>query len=352
MLRAATVRASMPRTVITLHTALPAFEAEPPAWVQLVPPGTFRGVDGRGPYTANTARVVADSLQHLPAVVDEMHATDLGAKSGQSARACGWIVELQDRGAGAEGGVWGRVEWTEDGDQLLRKKAYRGISPAIAVAEKTGVVLGVLRASLTNRPNLPIKPLLQSEQEPSMDLTEFLRQLLGLGADADDTAIRTSLQAMIGDRTLQSQMRTALKLGADAPASAVLVALQARVTEAGQVVELQSQVTDLQKAQKRTAAEAVVDAAIRDGKAAVNAAREHYITLHMQDPAAAKAMMDAIPSVHSGGLPTGKPGTPATADLSADDQAVIALMGIDPEKFRAQRALGTGPVEIVTGAEG
>ncbi|MBW6402040.1 phage protease [Roseomonas sp. HJA6] len=342
----------MPRTVITLHAALPAFDAEPPAWVQLVPPGTFRGVDGRGPYTANPARIVADSAQHLPAVVDEMHATDLGAKSGQAARACGWIVELQDRGAGAEGGVWGRVEWTEDGDRLLRGKSYRGISPAIAVAEKTGVVLGVLRASLTNRPNLPIKPLLQSEQGTAMDLTEFLRQLLGLGADADDTAIRTSLQAMIGDRTLQSQMRTALKLKADAPAAEVLIALNARVTEAGQVVELQTQVTELRTTQKRTAAEAVVDAAIRAGKAAINAAREHYITLHMQDPEAAKAMMDAIPSVHSGGLPDKKTGLPATADLSEDDKAVVALMNIDPEAFKKQRAKGTGPVEIITGAEG
>lgn len=349
----------MVRSIIHLHSALAlSTEGEPPEWVQLVPPGTFRGVDGRGPYTAKPSSVIANSLQHLPAVLDEVHATDLAAKAGIAAPARGWIVELQDRGDGAEGGVWGRVDWTPSGLQLMRERAYRGLSPALAVSEKGGVVLAVLRASLTNTPNLPIKPLLHSEQGTSMDLMDYLRQLLGLEAGADDATIRATLQAMIGDRTLQSSLREALDLAKDAKAGDVLTALQSRLSEAGRakelqqtVTQLQTQVTELETKQKRTAAEAAVDAAIRGGKAAVNAERGRFITLHMQDPATAQALMDAIPSLHTGGLPDRPAGPPASADLTAEDQAVIALMGIDAEAFKKQRALGTGPVEIVTGTE-
>jgi len=58
-------------------------------------------------------------------------------------------VELQARA----NGLWGRVEWTGVGRRLLLDGAYRGISPVIK-HNKAKVVLSVLRASLTNTPNL------------------------------------------------------------------------------------------------------------------------------------------------------------------------------------------------------
>lgn len=351
----------MRKALVHLHSALPLSAAgEPPEWVQLVPPGNVRTVDGRGPYRADPAAIVLNSQAHLPAVLDEMHGADLA--KGTPARAAGWIVELQDRGAGETGGVWGRVEWTPLGVQLMAEKAYRSLSPAISTAPKTNAVLAVQRASLTNRPNLTLQPLLQSEED-NMEFMAFLRQLLGLDADADDATIRTALQAVMGDRTLQGEglgeIAALAGVARDAKPKAIIVALQGRLADAGRATELQqtvtrleTTVTELQNAGLRAAAEAAVDAAIASGRGSINGQRDRFITLHMADPAGTQAIMDAIPSLHSGGLPPQNRGPAADAALTAEDQAVIQLMGVDPEAFKRQRAKGTGPVELMAAGEG
>ncbi|MGG8896324.1 phage protease, partial [Escherichia coli] len=79
-----------------------------PEWINLLPAGAARTVDGRGPYTvASMAALIAASLQDgqkLP--LDENHATDKGAVLGLPAPARGWIVALEAR----EDGLWGKVE--------------------------------------------------------------------------------------------------------------------------------------------------------------------------------------------------------------------------------------------------
>lgn len=350
----------MRKTTLHLNSALPLSAAgEPPPWVHLVPAGVVRTNDGRGPYHVDAAKVIAASQEHLPAVLDEMHAADLA--KGTAARAAGWIVELQDRGAGEAGGIWGRVDWTPLGVQLMAEKAYRSLSAAIDVTKNGGVVLAVQRASLTNRPNLRLQPLLQSEED-NMDLMEFLRRLLGLEVDADDATIRTALQAVMSDRTLQSQGlgRIALLAGVatDSKPDAIVTALQASLANAGRAGELQQKVTTLQsqmddlvKDGKRKAAEAAVDAAITAGRGAVNARRDHFIALHMQDPEGTQATMDAIPSLHDGGFRQQQRGAGADAALTTDDEAVIQLMGIDPAAYKKQRERGIGPVELITAPE-
>jgi transposase-like protein len=82
--------------------------------------------------------------------VDENHATDLAAPKGEPSPARGWIVEMQQR----LDGIWGRVEWTNAGRSMLAERVYRFISPAFAQDTK-GTVLRIVRAALTNIPNLP-----------------------------------------------------------------------------------------------------------------------------------------------------------------------------------------------------
>jgi phage I-like protein len=153
--------------------------------VHLLPAGAaIETVDGRGPYrVADLARLAADSLgagDRLP--IDEAHATDLAAPEGRPAPARGWIVGLEARADG----VWGRVEWTETGRQLLAEKAYRFLSPVIRHL-KDGTVTAILRAALVNTPNLRGLAALNS-QEPTMDFLAKLRAALGLKDDADEAA--------------------------------------------------------------------------------------------------------------------------------------------------------------------
>jgi phage I-like protein len=331
-------------TTVTLHVALPAFDGQPPAWVHLIPAGEFRGKDGRGPYRLDDPAALLAAVQpSLPLPIDEMHATDLGgATLGMSAPARGWIVEMESRADG----IWGRVDWTPSGATLVAEKAYRGISPALQVRKQDGVVLGLLRASLTNTPNLTLTTL-HNQQGMTMDLITRLRTLLGLEEAADEAAIITALEAVMGDRTLQTttlgSIAKALGLADQAKPPVIVTALQTRLAGAGEaatlqatVTELQSQLATLQQTNARERAVAAIDAAIRAGKP-IKPRRDQYIARHMQDAAGVEADLAAMPSINAGGLVLHNQTPPAADGLTAEDTAVIALMGVKREDYLKQR---------------
>ena len=125
-----------------------------PEWIMVIPAGQFSGRDGRGPFKLNDpskvleATAKADMKAGLP--VDYDHATDFAAPHGGRAPAAGWMKELQVR----DGAIWAHVEWTDKGKEAVASKEYRYISPVFSFDEKTGEVLALLRAGLTNNPNL------------------------------------------------------------------------------------------------------------------------------------------------------------------------------------------------------
>jgi phage I-like protein len=268
-------------------------------------------------------------------------------KTGGAAPARGWIVELQAR----EDGIWGRVEWTPTGQALLAERAYRGISPVI-VHTQDGEILRVLRAALTNAPNLPLTTLHTQEQGHQMDLTK-LRTALGLAEDADEAAILAAAEAARTAVTMHTQQLRRIAEAAKVPdpetagADQIVAALQAQAAAAGdvaklaqEVVSLQTQLTTLQQQQARERAVAAVDAAIRDGKPIPAVLREHYIARHVQDPAGVEKELAALPSLHSGGLGGRVPPAPgaAHAGLSAEEGEIVALLGLDPEAFAREKA--------------
>lgn len=319
--------------------------AQVPEWIQLLPAGSFKGRDGRGPYRVkDAAALAAASIQaaggRLP--IDENHQIDTGMKAGAAAPARGWIVELQARG----GEVWGRVEWTPTGRVLVEEKAYRGISPAF-VHSKGGDVLQVLRAALTNDPNLPIATL-HNRQEPDVDL-KALRAALGLADDADEAAIlaaaETGRNAVATHSQQLRQIAEAARVEnpAEAGADAIVTALQARGTDDAaalrrEVVALQAQLTSLQSDAAVARATEAVDAAIRAGKPLTPKLREIYIARHAKDPKGTEAELAELPSLHAGGIGDRKPGASGADGLADSDRQVVALMGLDPEAFKKAAA--------------
>ncbi|MDZ7894993.1 MAG: phage protease [Sphingobium sp.] len=347
----------MTKPLIALCSAL-ALSADAdgaPEWVHLCPAGEIRTRDGRGPYRiVDPAQVIAASLQAgEKLVLDDNHATDLAAPEGRAAPARGWIVELQAR----ENGVWGRVEWTEAGRHMVESREYRGISPVIG-HHKDGRVAAILRASLVNQPNF--LGLTALHQEESMDFRKWLIEALGLDSTADDAAIQAALKAKIGgnaevevESALQSALApigTALGLSGDVTAATVLAGVQqlkdvsakdadARVTALqSEVVTLTTDLKTLRDDGRRKDAAAFVDKAIAAGRVGVKAARDEYISMHMEDAGRAEKLVNAMPIVAAGALLTGQHPGEHHAD-GTDDPVQIAAHATQYQKDQGDKGI-------------
>lgn len=316
-----------------------------PEWIHLLP-ATAGGItthDGRGPYrVADPEAVIRTSLANERGMpIDENHATDLAAPKGGPAPARGWIVELQSR----EDGIWGRVEWTETGKALLADRAYRGISPVLFRDAKSGAVIAIGRASLTNTPNLRgLTPVLHQEQ--FMDMARLL-EALGLGADAGEEAILAAVRKLKEAPATAPELQSSITalgaaFGVTGDNAAILTGVAAKATaRPAEIVELQSQLTDittrfntLQETGQREKAVAFVDGAIREGRVGVKPSRDRFIDMHMSDPVGTEAIIAGMAPLgrsHTTDLPPGA----VLTELNSEQLTAAKLLGIPEADYLA-----------------
>ena len=335
--------------LIAQHTVALTGEGAP-EWVHLVPAGTFSGVDGRGPYVLkDPAAVIAASMTAGKLPIDENHSTDLAPKLGQPSPARGWIVAMESR----DGGLWGQVEWTPSGTALMNEKAYGGLSPVFRY-DQAGVVACVLRAALTNLPNLHLTAL--NSRENPVDLAA-LRTALGLPETADEAAclaaVTSHRQAIAAHASELTAIRTAAGLDAALSADGIAIALQTRQASTPDVarlnetiVTLQTQVATLTSGAAKDKAVLFVDTAIKAGKP-ITPVRDYWIARHQQEPAETERVINALPSINDGGIVRhaqegGGDGGDALTDA---DNWVIEKMGLDPKAYAEQKAKLAGTTD-------
>lgn len=326
--------------ILSLHAAE---NGAAPEWLHLLPATSFKGVDGRGPYAAPDMAALISTFQKdgrkLP--VDENHAIDLAGKAGLPSPARGWIVELQAR----DDGLWGRVEWTEEGAALVAGKSYGYLSPVFLHSKGAPVVISkVLRVALTNDPNLDFLTSLHSKQETAM--LEKLRATLGLPETATEAeilaAVASAHSAQQAGVALMSRLTEATGLAATSDAEAIVTAVQARgkttATEAenaelrSQFVALNNRFTELVTTTARDKAVTTIDGAITAGKV-VPALRDHMISRHMKNPAEVEAEIKLMPSINAGGLGGRQLPENGGTVLAPEADQVMAQMGLDPKAF-------------------
>ncbi len=340
----------------THSIALPG-DGQAPDWVHLIPAGRFAGRDGRGPYKLNDAAAVlaASGQAGLDPVIDYDHQTDLAAVKGVggTAPAAGWVKELEARADG----IWGRVEWTARAASAIAAREYRYVSPVFQHT-KSGEVLKVLRAGLTNNPNLQLTALASQETDPTKlkpegdTMEELLKELaaaFGLPEDSDQKAVVAHATQLVAGSSAQATAIAAMAKAAgakedDAP-DAVVTAVQAAIEKAPAATEpdpdkyvpaelvtsLQAQVKELM-GDKTTQ---VVDQAIKDGKVPP-ANRDWAIAYHSKDPEGFAKFLGGQPAIlTAGAAPGGK--VEGDGALDADDLAMCSAMGIDPEEFKKTR---------------
>jgi phage I-like protein len=89
--------------------------------------------------------------------LDYDHATEWDA----FAPAAGWLKQFEVR----DGAIWAHIEWTDKGRRAVASKEYRYISPVFRWNERTGEVMQLLRAALTNNPNLQSTAICGKEEK-------------------------------------------------------------------------------------------------------------------------------------------------------------------------------------------
>ena len=307
--------------------------AAAPEWIELLPAGVFYGRDGRGPFRLDDPTAVIASTTALQmnagVPIDYDHATDFGAPEGRPAPAAGWIRELEVRA----GAVWGRVEWTARAQSSIVAREYRYVSPVFQFDPKDGVVTRLLRAGLTNNPNLHLTAIAasrtaaahnQTKDEQMEFPTQELRDLLNLDADATVADLLAKVRELRTAGDAASSQSTSTH--AHDPAHYVAIAEFERA-----LTELNALKAD--RARERAAH--TVEDAIRAGKL-VPAQREWAIAYCAADARGFQTFAARQPSILGENLGlSGQPPADRRADagLNAAELAICAQLGLKHSEF-------------------
>jgi phage I-like protein len=282
----------------------------------------------------NSGAVAAASNAHLPKLsIDENHAVDLKAPKGELSPAFGWFFNVA---AEANGSVWADVEWTKRGAEAVSGLEYRYISPVILYNEK-GEVTSVLRAGLSNSPNLDIKSLNSESPEtaapagPAKEKKHMDKILaaLGLPAGATEDEAVAAITALKEKTSLNAAKPPAVDLAACAP-RADLAAMEARAATA------EKQLTELNAAKFKAEVEGVIDQAVKDRKIAP-ASRDQYLSLcaTAEQLENLKKVFASSPAVIGEGAqaPAGTP-PGSQAALNAEERQAAKAAGYTEEEWK------------------
>ena len=89
----------------------------------------------------------------------------------RNTEAYGWISGLKAIvGLGDMDGLYGLIKWTSKGIELAKDRIYRFLSPVFEL-DADGRAVKLVNVALTNRPALPLPPIINSEAEDEKNIS-------------------------------------------------------------------------------------------------------------------------------------------------------------------------------------
>jgi phage I-like protein len=336
-----------------------------PAEFRLLPVGKFKAWDGRpGPDLSweltperGAAIVAWAAARASDLVVDYEHQTLESAKNGKPAPAAGWFNALDMR----EDGLWVTdMRWTAAAKAHIEAGEYRYVSPVFPFDPKTGAVLGLKMAALTNDPGidgltelaaLSASLLLPTPETSHMDeLLEQLRWMLNLpvgstaqeimaqldklksqiAAEGADTAAATfDLAKYLAD---QGAALAALKSATPDPAQYVAVAVLSATQ--GELSTARAELAALKAAEAGKEVDGIVATALAAGKL-LQPQESWARELGKTNLAALKTFVAGAPVVVPQGTQSGGAGVAGAASATDAEMAVCKALGMTIDQFRA-----------------
>lgn len=339
----------------------PAAGLPSPGRIQLFPAGRFAARDGRpgclegvavkewrlGPY--DMAKVIERwKSRKTPLVVDYEHQTHLAAQNGQPAPAAGWVTGL----SASPEGLFATVEWTEKARGFIRAGEYRYISPTFSFDRKTGAVLEIHSAALTNAPALDgmdkaSAKTSYSYEDANMDrLLTLLCTLLGVpkleNADAAAEALARQLPQQNLAALLQAKDAAIASARAElesaknaAPDPARYVAMATFQAVQQEAAALRAKVAEMESAKAISELAGEIEAALKDGRLAASA-KSWAESLAKSNPEALREFLKTAPPVEAlkGTQTAGRtPPDSGAASLTAEEEYACAQLGLSREDY-------------------
>ncbi|MGA7437659.1 MAG: phage protease [Luteibacter sp.] len=336
--------------------------------IQLTPAGEFRPSDGREMKVdawridqAIATRVIDRFRARAnPAVIDYEHQTLHKETNGQPAPAAAWIHDLEWRDGA---GLFGTVELTSRLRQAINDGEYKFISPVFSYDRRTGDVLDLQMAAVTNNPAIDgMEPLaLQAaatfgihtfEEDPSMN--PLLKAILAALSLPDTTTEQDAIAALTARldpaKTVDvDKIRAALGIAASDDLVAACTSLKTKAEAPADPTkyvslaafeEVKTALAALTKQSVTSQVDQLITEGLADGrllKAQEGWARE----LGGKDIAALTAYLKDTPPIAalSSTQTAGRRGPAQTnADgLTEEELAVCSATGTDPKDFIAAR---------------
>jgi phage I-like protein len=318
--------------------------ADLPEWVRILPLGTVELVDRREPLEVDAAslNMVAKAFRHrgVDVVVDYEHQSLQGGR----APAAGWIKEIQAR----EDGLWGRVEWTDQAQEYLRRREYRYFSPVLKLDPETRRPQALMQVALTNVPaikgldplvaryggasRVKVKGLSLDDGSEEGLMQEKLKVLVGLEAQAPEEALWSKALQVLRD------LGTALGLGEEASGSQLKGAAIALKAEVNRMQEIQTELAALKARVAQEDAVRAVEEALRAGKVSP-AQKEWALEYFRQDPEGFKTFAARAPqAVPLGQLPGPGDDRGLQGRLDPEEVAICRALNLAPEDYLKAKA--------------
>lgn len=334
------------RASIAVAACVAELSAQAPSEILLIPAGEFRARDGR-PQGLSGWRMDQHAALHIITeaataagdfVIDYEHQTLHAKDNGQPAPAAGWFKRLEWRPG--KGLYAADVRWTEAARAAITALEYRYISPVFSFDPRTGEVLSLQMAALTNFPALDGHSDLAAraaacfhittEEDTHVDRTQLIT-LLGLAHEATDEQITAALAA------LKARAEQADGLNAEIAALKTKAPDPAQFAPVATVQALQAEMAALRASQIEREVDDLVEVALSDGRL-LPAMESWARDLGKSDIGALKGYLDkAQPIAALKGSQTGgrqPDGGTSGGELDEAALAVCKQMGISPDAYK------------------
>ena len=316
-----------------------------PEEIKILPLGTVKSTKGTFLVDDDSVEMILKSFKDrkIDLVVDYEHQTMLNIQ----APASGWITELK-KGPDA---IVGRVEWTAKAKEYLKNREYRYLSPVINVLENRRVS-SIQSVALTNSPAIDGMPAVCKDGllkgEKTMDLKKLI-EALGLAEDATEEDIMKAVKKAAEAAGVPAEVpaETPTEPPAEVVANSTILGLldlpeNASTAEvSARIVGLKNgdqqlvlRVQQLERAAKERETEALVQAALKDGK--ITAAQTEWARSYaLKDAEGFKKFLDLTGTASA--VPMGEIGlkdAPESEKLGSNMTAILKNLGLSEEDIK------------------